>query len=174
MKDQQLPKKCRLCKKKQNEDVFLVVGSCPEMSSNLYTTARHNPAAKVILNEVIKEDQQRRIDRLLPVINTSTEEIWWDRPLQTTNKIEHNRPDIVIWDRNRTMCTMVEVGVPLDDFNIVSRQRNKTNKYMPLKSGLQQMYPGFKYQVAPIILRALGTVPNRLKEELLKLNIPDE
>ena len=36
------------------------------------------------------------------------------------------------------------------------------------------MYPGFKYQVAPIILGALGTVPNRLKEELLKLNIAED
>ena len=35
------------------------------------------------------------------------------------------------------------------------------------------MYPGVKYQVAPIILGALGTVPNQLKEELLKLNLPD-
>ena len=42
---------------------------------------------------------------------------------------------------------------------------------MPLISELQQMYPGFKYQVAPIIL---GTVPNRLKEELLKLNIAED
>ena len=172
VKDQKLPTKCRLCKK-QNEDVFHVVGSCPEMSSNLYTTARHNPVAKVILNEVIKEDQQPRIDRPLPVINTPTKEIWWDKPLQTPNKIEHNRPDIVIWDRNRTTCTIVEVGVPLD-FNIASRQRNKADKYMPLISELQQMYPGFKYQVAPIILGALGTVPNRLKEELLKLNIAED
>ena len=36
------------------------------------------------------------------------------------------------------------------------------------------MYPGFKYQVAPIILGALGTVPNQLKEELLKLNIAED
>ena len=45
---------------------------------------------------------------------------------------------------------------------------------MPLISELQQMYPGFKYQVAPIILGALGTVPNRLKEELLKVNIAED
>ena len=45
---------------------------------------------------------------------------------------------------------------------------------MPLISELQQMYPGFKYQVVPIILGALDTVPNRLKEELLKLNIAED
>ena len=45
---------------------------------------------------------------------------------------------------------------------------------MPLISELQEMYPGFKYQVAPIILGALGTVPNRLKEELLELNIAED
>ena len=70
-------------------------------------------------------------------------------------------------------CTIVEVGVPLD-FNIASRQRNKADKYMSLISELQQMYPGFKYQVVPIILGALGTVQNWLKEELLKLNIAED
>ena len=45
---------------------------------------------------------------------------------------------------------------------------------MPLISELQQMYPGFKYQVALIILGALGTVPNWLKAELLKLNILED
>ena len=51
-KDQTVPTKCRLCKN-QNEDIFHVIGSCPELSANLYTNARHDPVAKIIYNETI-------------------------------------------------------------------------------------------------------------------------
>ena len=44
---------------------------------------------------------------------------------------------------------------------------------MPLASELQQMYPNFKYQIIPIIIGALGAVPKKLKEHLLKLNIKE-
>ena len=42
---------------------------------------------------------------------------------------------------------------------------------MPLVSELQQMYPSFKYQIIPVIIGALGAVPKRLKEHLLKLYV---
>ena len=94
-KDQTVPMKCRLCKN-QNEDIFHVIGSCPELSANLYTKSRHDPVAKIIYNETINEEHPQRIDRPPPVINTPSKEIWWNKIITTTNKIEHNRPDIVI------------------------------------------------------------------------------
>ena len=170
-KDQTVPTKCRLCKN-QNEDIFHVIGSCPELSANLYTNARHDPVAKIIYNETIKEEHPQRIDCPPPVINTPSKEIWWNKIITTINKIEHNRPDIVIWDKKQATCTVVEVGVPLD-FNVTSRRKSKKDKYILLVSELQQLYPGFKYQVTPIILGALDAVPKQLKEELKKLNIKD-
>ena len=44
---------------------------------------------------------------------------------------------------------------------------------MPLVSELQEMYPSFKYQIIPVIIGALGAVPKKLKEHLLKLNIKE-
>ena len=170
-KDQTVPTKCRLCKN-QNEDIFHVIGSCPELSANLYTNARHDPVAKIIYNETIKEEHPQRIDHPPPVINTPSKEIWWNKIITTTNKIKHIQPDIVIWDKKQATCTIVEVGVPLD-INVKSCQKSKKDKYIPLVSELQQLYPGFKYQFTPIILGALGAVPKQLKEELKKLNIKD-
>ena len=59
-KDGNLPIKCRFCEL-QDETVFHVLCSCPKLSANLYTTARHDPVGEVILNEIIKDQQQQRI-----------------------------------------------------------------------------------------------------------------
>ena len=53
--------KCRLCEDK-DETVFHVLCSCPKLSANLYTTARHDHVGEVLLNEIIKDHQQRRIN----------------------------------------------------------------------------------------------------------------
>ena len=66
----------------------------------------------------------------------------------------------------------MEIGVPFDT-NVAVHQAKKGNKYMPLVSELQQMYPSFKYQIIPTIIGALGAVPKKLKEHLLKLNIKE-
>ena len=60
MKDGNLPIKCRLCEDK-DETVFHVLCSCPKLSGNLYTTARHDHVGEVLLNEIIQDQQQQRI-----------------------------------------------------------------------------------------------------------------
>ena len=146
--------------------------SCPKLSANLYTTARHDHAGEVLLNEIIQDQQQQRIKNPPPISMTPTREIWWNKLITTTSRVKHNCPDIVIWDKKASVCTIIEIGVPFDT-NVAVRQAEKGNKYMPLLSELQQMYPSFKYQIIPIIIGALGAVPKKLKEHLLKLNIKE-
>ena len=59
-KDRNLPIKCRLCEDK-DETVFHVLCSCPKLSANLYTAARHDHVGEVLSNEIIKDQQQQRI-----------------------------------------------------------------------------------------------------------------
>ena len=170
-KDGNLPIKCRLCEDK-DETVFHVLCSCPKLSPNLYTTARHDHVGEVLLNEIIQDQQQQRIKNSPPISMTQTREIWWNKLITTTSRVKHNRPDIVIWDKKASVCTIIEIGVPFDS-NVTVRQAEKGTKYMPLVSELQQMYPSFKYQIIPLIIGALGAVPKKLKEHLLKLNIKE-
>ena len=170
-KDGNLPTKCRLCEDK-DETVFHVLCSCPKLSANLYTTARHDHVGEVPLNEIIKDQQQQRIKNPPPISMKPTREIWWNKLITTTSRVKHSSPDIVIWDKKASVCTIIEIGVPFDT-NVAVRQAEKRNKYMPLVSELRQMYPSFKYQIIPIIIGALGAVPKKLKERLLKLNIKE-
>ena len=96
-------------------------------------------------------------------------EIWWNKLITTTSRVKHNCPDIVIWDKKASVCTIIEIGVPFDT-NVAVLQAKKGNKYMPLVSELQQ---SFIYQIIPVIIEALGAVQKKLKEHLLKLNIKE-
>ena len=68
---------------------------------------------------------------------------------------------------------MIDICAPLD-FNVNNRQVMKIDKYMLLVSELQQLHPGYSYQIVPIVVGALGTISNKLPSYLKKLHIKDE
>ena len=112
-----MPIKCRLCKG-QEETVFHVLGSCPSLSSNLYTDHRHDKLGEIIVQEILRDDQvKKRWGPPAEVTKTSTKEIWWNKHVHTINKKKYNQPDIVVWEQQRKLCTIVELSVPLD-FNV--------------------------------------------------------
>ena len=39
-------------------------------------------------------------------------EIWWDIPIQTTVKLEHYRPDVVVLNHEDNECIIVDFSVP--------------------------------------------------------------
>ena len=107
------------------------------------------------------------------VSHTLTQEIWWNHPVTMVNKVKYNRPDIIIWDKEEKQCSVIGICTPLD-FNINNRQVMKTDKYMLLVSELQQLHPGYSYQIVPIMVGALGTISKKLPSYLKKLHIKDE
>ena len=51
-------------------------------------------------------------------------EIWWDRSVETTRKLEHNRPEITVLDRVARRWTFIDFSVPWDK-NVVSKEDEK-------------------------------------------------
>ena len=40
--------------------------------------------------------------------------MWWDTKIKTLTKLEHNRPDIVLWKPNERKCYVIDISVGLD------------------------------------------------------------
>ena len=138
--------KCRLCKS-QEEIVFRVLGSCSSLSSNLYLTTRKDNIARQLVREIANVEKPKKQRGPFPVVShTATQEIWWNHPVTTVNKVKHNRPDIIIWDKQDMNCTVIDICAPLD-FNVNNRQITKIDKYMLLVSELQQLHPRYSYQL---------------------------
>ena len=66
-----------------------------------------------------------------------------DKKFALPNKVKHNRPDLVIWDRQTKECKIIDFSTPLDQ-NVSMKETDKVNNYMPLVSELQQLYRGLQ------------------------------
>ena len=99
--------------------------------------------------------------------------MWWDKKVRTVEKIEHNRPDMIYWDKKNKQCEIIEISVPLDN-NMQQAFKLKQGKYIELISQLQKMYRGYKYSVINITAGCLGAIPVNLKQNILKPGISKE
>ena len=166
---------CRMCGKAE-ENIYHVVAACSHLSSNLYLDARHNPIAKAVYDEITpKSKTNTREPYRIPEQITKTDnlEIWWDYKIPTMSKIPHNRPDMVIWDTQNKTCKIVDICVPLD-INVELRHTTKVDNYAPLVDQLQRLNPQYKYQMIPVIIGAMGTVPKTLRGNLTRVGVPED
>ena len=98
-------------------------------------------------------------------------EIWWDRSVETTQKLEHNRPDVTVLDHTSKMWTFVDFSVPWDK-NVRVKEDEKVDRYAPLGKEIRKMY-GVKTRLVPLVVDSLGVVSSRLEGHLSELGIPD-
>ena len=97
--------------------------------------------------------------------------IYWDVLWKTPGDVRFNRPDVVVVDRKEKLWTIVEFSVPLDH-NIVTKQLWKVEKYQKLAAQFRKMHR-IQTKVIPVVVGALGTIPERLPGYLKDLGIPD-
>ena len=158
--------KCRLCKTSV-EDVFHILCSCPKMSSRYYLPLRHDIIAKHVFENLMKKiDLHRKITYCDELIEVTEEKVfWWNVKVKTTTNVKNNRPDLIIWGLNSKECQVVEFSCP-GDINVIRKIQEKENTYNPLLCNLQILYPEYSYQVIPIVIGALSSIPCNLKDNL--------
>ena len=95
--------------------------------------------------------------------------ILWDFSFQLDRRIDHYRPDIVVFEKLGRICTIIDVAIP-GDHRINEKEIEKILKYADLKLELSRMWD-CKTTVVPIIIGALGSIPKNLQNHLKSLNI---
>ena len=73
----------------------------------------------------------------------------------------HNKPDLIIWNYETKVCTIVAFSCPLD-INTTKKVSEKLEVYAPLVRNLQILHPRYKFEIAPIVVGAMGYVPKCL------------
>ena len=97
--------------------------------------------------------------------------IWWDRAVETTTKLEHNRPDVVVVGRVAKSWVLVDFSVPWDK-DVWLKENEKVEKYSPLAREVRRVH-GVNTRVVPVVVGSLGVVSNRLGEYLKESGIPE-
>ena len=121
---------------------------------------------KVVYEKLLQAEGEKKSPIKIPqVTKIGSKELWWDKTIILPNKVNHNRPDLVIWNNKTKECKIIDFSVPLDQ-NISVKETEKVNNYIPLASELQQLYRTYTYEIIPIVIGTLGAIPKSLKRNL--------
>ena len=93
--------------------------------------------------------------------------ILWDIPwqLEKCPKDGANKPDISILDKKNKEWFLVE-GTICTPGTIAERTKYKQNKYLDLRLGIKNLYPGYKVKLITIVFDYLGAYYKDLDKEL--------
>ena len=109
--------KCRLCGK-ETENVTYIVSSCGMLAQKEYKRRHDMVCQNIHWALCIKfgfECSQNWWEHKpeLPLENDKAK-ILWDFLFQTDRRIEHRKPDIVVLDKTKNTCLIVDVAIPGD------------------------------------------------------------
>ena len=84
---------------------------------------------------------------------------WWN--LSTATKVPHNKLDLIIWNWETKVCTILEFSCPLE-IKTIKKVSKKLEVYALLVRNQQIMYLCYKFEIASTVVRAMGYVPKCL------------
>ena len=91
----------------------------------------------------------------------------WAFSIQTDHVIEAHALDLVVVDKKRRTCKIIDFAVPGDSMVEVKEREKMTEKYQDLRRELQTIW-NVRVKIILLVLDFLGAIPkqfgNRLKE----------
>ena len=131
--------KCRLCGE-NDETIAHVLSECKQLAQNEYKKVRHDKIAAAIHWHLSKKygfqcgekSYQHFVSKDNSVLENDEVKILWDFSIQTEQKIEHNRPDITIFDKKEKQCYVIDVAWPFDT-TIQKKEKEKVDAHTDLK-----------------------------------------
>ena len=98
------------------------------------------------------------------VLENDTHKLLWDFDTQTDHLILARRPDLIIINKKRRTCKILDVAVPAYH-RIKLKESEKKDKYLNLARELKKLWP-IKVTIIPIVIGAFGTVTKGLLKGL--------
>ena len=97
-----------------------------------------------------------------PVLEIDTHKLRWDFDIQTDHLIPARRPDLIIINKKKRICKIVDFAVPVDN-RINLKEWVKKDKSLDLARELKKLW-NMKVTIVSIVICPFGTV----KKGLLK------
>ena len=164
----QAESKCRVCGK-VDETVRQIVCECLMLAQREYKR-RHDWVGRKIHRGVFRKigfdvNEKWYKDEPEKVVENDSWKIFWDVTIQTDHVIKARRPDMVIIDKTKNECKIIEFSCSFDS-RIEEREKDKMKGYNDLKRELKKICNMPVMKVIPFLVGALGTTPKKLKQRL--------
>ena len=104
-----------------------------------------------------------------PVLENATHKLLWDFNIQTDHLIPAKRPDLIIMNKKKRTCKIVDFAVPADH-RIKLKECGKKDKYLDLARELKKLW-NMQVTIIPIVIGAFGTVTKGLVKGLEDLEV---
>ena len=152
----------------KDESMGHLVGECSKLAQAEYKH-RHDNVARMIhwnITHSYRLDVSSKWYEHKPegVNENDHVKLLWDFNIQTSTYIQARRPDVVVVDREKNTCNIIDIAVPADA-GIVEKEKEKVEKYQDLRREVARLW-NVKAKVVPIVVGALGAVTPNLSKHL--------
>jgi hypothetical protein len=98
--------------------------------------------------------------------------LYFDRTVLTDIHIKHNRPDIIILNKQQKQAYLLDTAVP-NSHNITQTYNTNTkiNKYLELSVAMRNPWCLEKISILPLVISTTGIVPQSLFKNLIILDL---
>ena len=133
--------KCSLCGNR-DETINPIISEFCKLAQKEYKT-RHDWVVKVIHWEMCKKFKFDHTNKWYmhnpaPVLENNTHKLLWDFDIHTDHLISARRPDLIIINKKKRNCKIVDFAVPADH-RIKLKECEKKDKYLDLARELKKM-----------------------------------
>ena len=104
-----------------------------------------------------------------PVLENNTHKLRWDFDIHTDHLISARRPDLMIINKKKRTCKIVDFAIPADH-RIKLKECEKKDKYLDLAMELKKLW-NMQVTITPIVIGAFGTVTKELLKGLEDLEV---
>ena len=99
-----------------------------------------------------------------PILENDTPKLLWDFDIHTDHLISARRPDLIIINKKKRTCKIVDIAVPADH-RIKLRECEKKDKYLDFAKELKKIW-NMQVTIIPFVIGAFGTVTKGLLKGL--------
>ena len=131
--------KCRRCGDR-DETINHIISECSKLAQKEYK-ARHDWVGKVVHWEMCRKFQFDHTNKWYmhnpaPVLTNDSHKLLWDFNIQTDHLNPARRPDLIIINKRKRICKIVDFAVPADH-RINLKESEKKDKYLDLARELK-------------------------------------
>ena len=172
---------CRMCGK-ANETISHILTECEVLAGKEYR-GRHDDVARILHWSICKKyglensvvSYRHEITEENKIVENDDVKVLWDFFVQTSRKLDHYRPDLVVIHKRSKTCHIIDVACPFDT-RIKTKEQDKIDRYQDLKHEILKCWKGEvkKASVIPVVIGALGGVTKNLKRHLKHIGAADE
>ena len=102
-----------------------------------------------------------------------SKQYWWNIPIKTVSKMRHNKRYLSEWSNQQKTCKIIKVSCS-EDVNVMLKISENKNIYRLLMRHIQLINSDLTFWFLPIIIYALGTVPEQSEYNLSELSFTEK